>query len=125
MLIGSRLRALRKEMNLTQGDIQKRTGMASAYISRVEGGHTVPTLANLEKFARAFEMPLYAVLYDGNQPPALPEPLKPTTKPLWGDSGRDVRHLAKLRVCFSRIDDADRRFLMNVALLMVRRNRSR
>jgi DNA-binding XRE family transcriptional regulator len=59
IMIGDRLRALREEKNLSQGDIEKRTGLFRSYISRVEHGHTVPTIETLEKMARAFEIPMY------------------------------------------------------------------
>ncbi len=44
MIIGDRLRALREEKKLSQGDIEKRTGLLRCYISRVENGHTVPAI---------------------------------------------------------------------------------
>jgi len=59
MVICDRLRALREEKKLSQGDIEKRTGLLRCYISRVENGHTVPTVGTLEKMARALEVPLY------------------------------------------------------------------
>jgi len=61
MIIGDRLRALRIEKNFSQGEIEKRTGLLWAYISRVENGHTVPNTETLEKWARALEVPLYAL----------------------------------------------------------------
>ena len=73
MLIGERLRALREQMNLSQGDIETRTGLLRCYVSRVENGHTVPAVETLEKFARALEIPLYQFLYDGDEPPVLPQ----------------------------------------------------
>jgi transcriptional regulator with XRE-family HTH domain len=45
MVICDRLRALREEKNLSQGDIEKRTGLLRSYISRVENGHTGPSTA--------------------------------------------------------------------------------
>ena len=57
MLIGDRLRTFREQKNLSQGDIEKRTGLLRCYISRVENGHTVPAIETLEKLARAFEVP--------------------------------------------------------------------
>src|SRR4029077_20052392 len=57
MIIGDRLRALREEKKLSQGDIEKRTGLLRCYISRVENGHTVPAIETLEKMARALECP--------------------------------------------------------------------
>jgi|SRR5882724_1447246 len=62
MIIGDRLRALRDEKNLSQGDIEKRTGLLRCYISRVENGHTVPAIETLEKMARALEIPMYQLL---------------------------------------------------------------
>src|SRR5437879_11746995 len=53
MIIGDRLRELREGKSLSQGDIEKRTGLLRCYISRVENGHTVPAIETLEKMARA------------------------------------------------------------------------
>ncbi len=64
MDIGYRLRSLREEKKLSQGDLEKRTGLLRCYISRVENGHTVPAVETLEKMARAMDMPLYQLLYD-------------------------------------------------------------
>ena len=72
MIIGERLRALREVKMFSQGEIEKRTGLARSYISRVENGHTVPALETLEKFARALEVPMYQLFYDGEEPPKLP-----------------------------------------------------
>jgi len=72
MIIGDRLRALREEKNLSQGDIEKRTGLIRCYVSRVENNHTVPAIETLEKFARALEVPMYQLFYDSDEPPKLP-----------------------------------------------------
>ena len=71
MIIGDRLRALREEKNLSQGDIEKRTGLVRPYISRIENNHTVPAIETLEKMARALEIPMYQLFYDGDEPPKL------------------------------------------------------
>src|SRR5260370_37617881 len=76
MEIGQRLRELREQKNLSQGHIEKRTGLLRCYISRVENGHTVPAVETLEKFARALEIPMYQLFYDGDKPPELPNLLK-------------------------------------------------
>jgi transcriptional regulator with XRE-family HTH domain len=59
MLIGGRLRALREEKHPSQGQIEKRCGLLRCYISRVEHGHTVPTVETLEKMCHALGIPLY------------------------------------------------------------------
>jgi transcriptional regulator with XRE-family HTH domain len=55
MIIGERLRDLREQKKMSQGEIEKRTGLLRCYISRVENGHTVPSLETLEKMARIFK----------------------------------------------------------------------
>ena len=52
MINGDRLREMRKAKQLSQDDIEKRTGLPRCYISRVENGHTVPAIETLEKMAR-------------------------------------------------------------------------
>lgn len=92
MIIGDRLRALREEKELSQGDVEKRTGLLRCYISRVENGHTVPTVETLEKMARALEVPLYRLFYDGEEPPVLPNLPKRRTADdiVWGSTGKKL-----------------------------------
>jgi transcriptional regulator with XRE-family HTH domain len=66
------LRSIREEKNLSQGDIEKRTGLLRCYVSRVENGPTVPAVETIEKFAQALEVPIYQLFYDGDKPPELP-----------------------------------------------------
>src|SRR5271168_3869678 len=95
MVVGEKLKALRAQKNLSQGDIEKRTGLLRCYISRVENGHTVPAIDTLEKMARALEVPMYQLFYDGEKPPA---PGLPKIRGEgWGSSGRDARTLGRFR----------------------------
>ena len=68
MVIGQRLKTLRESKNLSQGDIEKRTGLLRCYISRVENGHTVPAIETLEKMARAMEVELYQLFTADAEP---------------------------------------------------------
>ena len=113
-MIGNRLRELRAGKKLSQGDIEKRTGLLRCYISRVENGHTVPAIETLEKMARALEVPLYQLFYDGEEPPKLPNLLKRKTSDdvVWGSSGKQAAYLTKLRKCLSKAGDADRKLIM-------------
>jgi transcriptional regulator with XRE-family HTH domain len=122
MIIGDRLRALRAEKRLSQGDMEKRTGLLRCYISRVENGHTIPAIETLEKMARALEVPLYQLFYDGEEPPALPNlPKRRTADDIaWGSSGKDARHFNQLRRQLSRMDEGDRRLLLFMAQKMSR-----
>ena len=122
MIIGDRLRILREEKKFSQGEIEKRTGLLRCYISRVENGHTVPAVETLEKFARALEVPLYQLFYDGDEPPKLPAlPKRKSSGALvWGDSGKDARTLMKFRQLLGRAKEGDRRLLMFMAKKMVK-----
>ena len=122
MIIGYRLRVLREQKNFSQGEIEKRTGLLRCYISRVENGHTVPAVETLEKFARALEVPLYQLFYDGDAPPK-PADLakrKLSTAIAWGDSGKDARLLAKFRRLLGSADEGHRRLLLFMAKKMVK-----
>jgi transcriptional regulator with XRE-family HTH domain len=120
MVICDRLRELRETKNLSQGDIEKRTGLLRCYISRVENGHTVPAIETLEKLARALEVPLYQLFYDGDKPPQLPNLLKRKTSDdiAWGSSGKDAMYLHKLRKCLGKAADGDRKIILAVAQKM-------
>ena len=117
MVICDRLRELRESKKMSQGDLEKRTGLFRCYISRVENGHTVPAVETLEKFARALEVPLYQLFYDGEKPPQLPNLLKRKTSDdiVWGTKGKDALYLHKLRKCLSKAGDKDRKILFSVA----------
>src|ERR1700735_3386366 len=107
MIMGDRLRALREQKSLSQGEIEKRTGRLRCYVSRVENGHTVPAVETLEKFARALEVPMYQLFYDDEEPPKLAHLLtrKSARDIAWGNSGKDARMLAKFQRLFSQMDD--------------------
>ncbi|HEY4765868.1 MAG TPA: helix-turn-helix transcriptional regulator [Candidatus Sulfotelmatobacter sp.] len=115
MVIGNRLRTLREHKNMSQGDIEKRTGLLRCYISRVENGHTVPAIETLEKMARALEIPMYQLFYDGEEPPA---PKLPKMDSGWGSSGRDAITFGKFRRLLARVNESDRELLMVVAKKM-------
>ena len=123
MIIGERLRELREQKKLPQREIENRSGLQRAYLSRVENGHTVPTIETLEKWAKALEVPIYQLFYDG------PEPLKPSDLRVWktrdetpwGRCGQDANYLKKLRRVLRKIDEANRRFLLQMASKLARR----
>ena len=122
VIIGERLRALREEKKFSQGEIEKRTGLLRAYVSRVENGHTVPAVETLEKFARALEVPMYQLFYDSEEPPKLPNILKRKSADdiAWGSTGKDARWLYKFRRILRRTEESDRKILMFMAQKMAR-----
>ena len=123
MIIGERLHVLREEKKLSQGDIEKKTGLLRCYVSRVENGHTIPAVETLEKFARALEVPMYQLFYDDEEPPELPNLLKRKSADdiVWGSSGKDAHMLAKFCRLFGRMEEADRGFVLLMAQKMAKR----
>jgi transcriptional regulator with XRE-family HTH domain len=113
MLIGERLRALREAKGLSQGDIEKST------VSRVENDHTTPAIETLEKLARALEIPLYAIFYEGKRPAkpaALPKPIQLL-------SSGDTRFMKKLSRALFRMQEQDRQLLLHTALKLASRKK--
>ena len=116
MLISDRLRSIREEKNLSQGDIEKRTGLLRCYVSWVENGHTVPAVETIAKFARALEVPVYQLFYDGEKPPELPNlPKRKTAADIaWGATGKDARFLTKLRRLLAKTAERERKLLLSM-----------
>jgi len=123
MIIGERLRVLREEKKLSQGDIEKKTGLLRCYVSRVENGHTVPSVETLEKFARALEVPMYQLFYEGEEPPKLPNlpKRKSAGDIVWGSTGKDARTLAKFCRLFGRMNEGDFGLVLFMAQKMAKR----
>ncbi len=124
MIIGTRLRKLREERDFSQGDIEKRTGLLRCYISRVENGHTVPSIETLERLSGALEIPLYQLFYEGDEPPPLPNlSRRRTTEELAMDveNEKDLRFFEKVRRVVSRISEKDRQLLLYMAQKMASR----
>jgi transcriptional regulator with XRE-family HTH domain len=113
------LRELREERNLSQGDIEKRTGLLRCYISRVENGHTVPSLETLEKLASALEIPLYQLFINGSEPPTLPHLSQPVSGRKMtreaAESEVDRPFLRQLGRLLGRIAEPDRELVLHVA----------
>lgn len=118
-MIGQRIRQIRQQKNLSQGDIEETTGLLRCYVSRVENGHTVPSLETLERFAAALSVPLYQLFYTGEDKPSTPH-LTPhkTLEELAEEQGgksSEARFLLKLRSFVTGIKEADRTVLLDLA----------
>jgi transcriptional regulator with XRE-family HTH domain len=119
MVIGEKLKALRAQKNLSQGDIEKRTGLLRCYISRVENGHTVPTVDTLEQMARALEVPMYRLFTDDDhvKKPNIPAETIPS-RAANSKQDNELRTFAKL---LARMSDARRGLLFHMASKMASR----
>ena len=120
MIIGQRLREIREEKGLSQGDVERASGLLRCYISRVEHGHTVPSLETLERFAAALGVPLYRIFssHDATKNLTARRSLEELAAET-GPSGTEARFLLKIRGLFQRIKDADRAFLLAFARRLV------
>jgi transcriptional regulator with XRE-family HTH domain len=125
MVISERLRAIREQKDLSQGDIEERTGLKRCYVSRVENGHTIPSIDTLEKLARALEIPMYQLFYDGEAPPEPPSlpPGMPADRDEWGSSGEPAKFFQRLRQLLARLSEGDRKLIMHMTSQLVRKNR--
>jgi len=121
MIVGERLRVLRETKNLSQGDVQKRTGLMRCYISRVENGHTVPAVETLYKFARALEVPMYRLFYEDADTPGLPD--HPSFAKLDDQSVRGGRHAARFIHLLAAMTERNRQLLLSMARRMARDKR--
>lgn len=119
MVIGERIKSLREQKGFSQGDIEKSSGLLRCYISRVEHGHTVPSLETLERFAAALGVPLYRLFYLGDTAPATPHLSERKTleelAEAEGDAGTEARFLIKMRTLLDRMVESDRNFLLDFA----------
>jgi transcriptional regulator with XRE-family HTH domain len=122
MVIGERLRQLREAKKLSQGDIERLTGLKRCYTSRVECGHTVPTVETLEKYAKAVELPLYKLFCDGDETPrALKLPAVKHTVEWCETSSKERKELRRFAKLLSRLSERQRLVLLNIALWMMKR----
>ena len=125
MLIGQKLREIREAKNMSQVKIAEATGLVQPYVSRVENGHTIPGVETLEKWASALKVPLYQILYDGEEPP---KPLKLSgnhNQELWGNSARDSHDLKRLRQFLSKMNEQERELLLSLAGRMASRTKQK
>jgi transcriptional regulator with XRE-family HTH domain len=104
MNIGETIRNFRLEKGMSQGDIEKRTGLLRCYLSRVENGHTIPSLDTLAKIAGAMELPLsnfFAESGHSNGSKGLPQL-----------SDDEVRFLSQIRRYSVSLNDSDRKLVL-------------
>ena len=109
--IGTRLRELRTERNMSQGDIEERAGLLRCYVSRVENGWTIPSVETLEKFAAALAIPLHILFYTGK---GTPEPLAPLPREVREEREPPDPLVKKLRRLVARMDNRGRQTLFNI-----------
>jgi len=103
MKIGTTIRAHRLQRGLSQGDIEKKTGLLRCYLSRVENGHTVPSLDTLSKIAMALDLPISQFFADEVGARQL------NARKI---SDEELRFLTQIRRYSSSLNDSDRKLLL-------------
>ena len=104
MNIGETIRNFRLQKGMSQGDIEKRTGLRRCYLSRVENGHTIPSLDTLAKIAGSMEIPLAQFFTEG--------PADEAARQLPQLSEEEIRFLTQMRRYSSNLNDSDRKLVM-------------
>src|SRR6266851_6348494 len=104
MNIGTTIRGYRLQKGMSQGDIEKRTGLLRCYLSRVENGHTIPSLDTLAKIAGAMELPLSQFFSESGHTNG--------TKGLPQLSDDEVRFLTQIRRYAASLNDSDRKLVL-------------
>src|SRR3984957_19639998 len=107
--IGEVIRSYRGKRGLSQGDIERSTGLLRCYLSRVENGHTVPSLETLAKIAEAMDIGL-ADFFPGTETPRDRE----TQKMLGELSEDEVRFLSEIRRYRTTLCDGDKRLVLGM-----------
>jgi transcriptional regulator with XRE-family HTH domain len=126
MIIADRLRNIREMKKLSQGELAKRTGLLRGYLSRVENGHTMPTIGTLEKIARAFEIPMYQLFYEDEKSPERTAIARSGVhKAEWESTGKEARFLRELRRCLGKMHERDRQILLRFAATVSQLRRKR
>lgn len=103
MQIGATIRGYRLQKCMSQGDIEKRTGLLRCYLSRVENGHTIPSLETLSKIAEALDLPLAQFFAEST----ISREMAPLQL-----SAEDIRYLAQVQRYSANLNESDRRLLL-------------
>jgi transcriptional regulator with XRE-family HTH domain len=103
MNIGETIRNFRLQKSMSQGDIEKRTGLLRCYLSRVENGHTIPSLDTLAKIATALDLPLARFFSEGGENGS-------KTSPRLAED--EVRFLTQIRRYSPNLNDSDRKLVI-------------
>ena len=104
MVIGDRLKMIRESKNMSQGDVEKRTGLLRCYVSRCENGHTVPNLETLEKWSKALDISMSQLFADNGEPA---DPLPVAKEGQMKLTRTAANHLRRVSAAFSRMQPKD------------------
>jgi transcriptional regulator with XRE-family HTH domain len=110
--IGKRIRELRMQRGLSQRDVQHSTNMMAAHVSRVELGHTTPSLETVERLAALFGVPLHEMFRDGTE-----------RAKIVAFDGEDAPVMRVLARYVRQMNPADRALLLRCAIALTRESK--
>lgn len=119
MYLAGRLKRFREAKQLSQGDIEKRSGLRRCYISRVENGVTVPSVENLQKITNALEIPMYQLFLVEDEPAFAPAPPPNGTRD-WSTTRAGLKYMGRLTHTLSQLSERNLEVLLATAGRMVR-----
>jgi transcriptional regulator with XRE-family HTH domain len=122
--IGRRLRELRESRNLSQGDLEVRTGLLRCYTSRVETGHIVPGVDTIEKYANALGIPLFAFFSIDANPPRAEPPLIANYSD-WGSTPRERFQNSEIVSALTTMEDQDRQLVLALVQRLTKAKRAK
>ena len=112
MIVGERLKAVRESKKLSQGYIESKTGLLRCYVSRVENGHTTPSIETLEKWTRALDISMSQLFSDNGQESKPLTALKTTTPKLDRAAQNSLRRVGE---AFARMKKRDIELVTSMA----------
>jgi transcriptional regulator with XRE-family HTH domain len=124
MEIGRRLKELRESRNLSQGDIGVRSGLLRCYTSRVENGHTVPSVDTIAKYANALGIPLFA-FFPNEKNVRRVEPPFPSKDPAWGATPRQRFQNHKIITALTKMNEGDRQLVLALVQRLTKAKRAK
>jgi transcriptional regulator with XRE-family HTH domain len=126
MIVGERVRRIREQKNISQGQLARRAGVVPYHLSRIENGHTSPSVGTLEKLARALEIPVYQLFYEEEASVKILIPadmIQSATQEVKAVK-EDSKFWEKLRGELSRMKEWDRNLLLSLAQRMALRKKA-
>jgi len=118
--IGARIRSVREAKGLSQGDLERATGLLRSHLSRIEHGHTTPSIENLERIAAALGMRLYEIL----NVEASPTPNAAVGKTSSEGEDGEHRFLSQIRWLVGKISGPDRKLFLDFARMLARQGQT-
>lgn len=113
MLVGERLRAVREAREMSQGDVEKKTGLLRCYLSRCENGHTIPSIETLDKWTKAMDINLSQLFAENGEAATPIAALKNGHAPKLNKAAANGLH--RIQSAFAKMDDRDIAIVVGLA----------